>query len=39
VKKATGLKGKEVDVHMINKIPERLRGITFAYTAPTARPY
>ena len=39
VKKATSRKGKEVDVHMINKVPAGLRGVTSAYTAQIARPY
>ena len=39
VKKATSRKGKEVDVHMIDKAPTGLRGVTSAYTAPTAWPY
>ena len=39
VKKATGHKGKEANVHMGEKAPERPRGITSAYTASTAWPY
>ena len=39
VKKATSHKGKEADVHIIDKTLERPRGATSAYTAPTARPY
>ena len=39
VKKATDLKGKEIDVHMIDKAPKRPRGVTSAYIAPTTRPY
>ena len=35
----TGHKGKEADVHMIDKALEGPRGVTFAYTAPNARPY
>jgi len=36
---ATDRKGKEVDVHMIDKVPKRPRGITSAYTSPIARSY
>ena len=39
VKKATEHKGKEVNVHMIKKVPEGPRGVVSAYTAPNARPY
>ena len=39
VKKATGRKGKEADVHVIDKVPEGPRGVTFAYIAPNAGPY
>lgn len=39
VKKATSRKGKEVDVHMIDKAPTGLQGVTSAHTAPTAWPY
>ena len=39
VKKATEHKGKEADVHMIDKAPKGLRGVVPAYTAPNARPY
>ncbi|KAL0011092.1 hypothetical protein SO802_006200 [Lithocarpus litseifolius] len=39
VKKATGRKGKEVDVHMNDKTLARLRGVTSAYIAPTTQPY
>ena len=39
VKKATSRKGKEVDVHMIDKVPAGLRGVTSAYTSPTTWPY
>ena len=39
VKKATACKGKEADVHMIDKTPKGLRGVNSAYTAPTALPY
>ena len=36
VKKATEHKGKEADVHMIDKAPEGLRGVIPTYTAPNA---
>ena len=36
VKKATGHKGKEADVHMVDKAPKRPRGITSTYIALTA---
>ena len=39
VKKATSHKGKEADVHMDDKVPERLKVITSTYTALTAQPY
>ena len=39
VKKMTGHKTKEADVHMIDNALEKPRGITFAYANPTARPY
>ena len=39
VKKMTGRKTKEADVHMIENASERHRGITFAYATLTARPY
>ena len=39
VKKEIGRKGKEVDVHMIDKTLEGPRGVTSAYTTPNARPY
>ena len=39
VKKMIGRKTKEADVHMIDNTLERPRGITSAYTTPTARPY
>ena len=39
VEKATDHKGKETDVHMIDKALEGLRGVVSAYTAPNARPY
>ena len=38
VKKATGCKGKEADVHVIDKTLERLRGIVSTYIAPNAQP-
>ena len=34
VKKMTGCKTKEVDVHMIDNASKRLRGITVAYATP-----
>ena len=39
VKKATGRKGKEADVYMIDKAPEGPRHVIFAYTALNAQPY
>jgi len=39
VKKAIGHKGKEADVHMVDKAPKRPQGITSAYLALTAQPY
>ena len=39
VKKEILHKGKEADIHMIDKAPEGLRGIVPAYTAPNAWPY
>jgi len=39
VKKATGYKGKEADVHMIEKRPKGLRGVTSTYTTLNAQPY
>ena len=39
VKKETGREGKEDDVHMIDKVPVGLRGVTSAYTSPTTWPY
>ena len=36
VKKAIDRKGKEVNVHVIDKAPKRARGITSIYTALTA---
>jgi len=39
VEKATDHKGKETDVHMINKAPEGLKVVVSTYTAPNARPY
>ena len=38
MKKATGRKGKEVDVHVIGKMPKGPRGVISAYIAPNARP-
>ena len=39
VKKVIGRKGKEADVHVIDKAPERPRGVTSAYTTPNGQPY
>jgi len=39
VKKATGRKGKEANVHMIEKKPEGPKGVISAYTTPNAQPY
>ena len=39
VKKATGNKGKEADVHVIDIAPVRPRSVTSAYIAPNAWPY
>ena len=39
VKKATRQKGKEADVHMIDKAPEGLKGVVPANTTLNARPY
>ena len=39
VKKATSYKGKEVGVHMIDKMPKGPRGIVSNYIASNARPY
>ena len=39
VKKATEHKGKEVNVHVIDKVPKRPRVVTFAYTTPNAQHY
>ena len=39
VKKVIGRKGKEADVHMIDKAPEGPKGVTFAYIAPAVRPF
>jgi len=39
VKKETRCKGKEADVHMIDKAPEGPKGVISAYTAPNARLY
>ena len=39
VKKATACKGKEADVHMIDKTPKGLRGVNSAYAASIALPY
>ena len=39
VKKATGRKGKEVDVHMIARTPKRPKGSTSIYVTPIVQPY
>ena len=39
VKKVIICKGKEADVHMIDKTPEGLRGFVYAYTALNVQPY
>ena len=39
MKKETGCKGKEADVHMIDKKLEGPRGVISAYTASNAQPY
>lgn len=39
VKKATSRKGKEANICMINKAPERPLGMTPAYTTTITRPY
>ena len=39
VKKLTGRKTKETDVHMVNNAPERPSGTTSAYAAVATRPY
>ena len=39
VKKATGRKGKEADVHIIVRALEMPRGSTSTYAAPIAQPY
>ena len=39
VKKATECKGKEADVHMVDKAPKRPWGITSTYIALIAQPY
>ena len=39
VKMATGLKGKEVDVHVIDKTLEGPIYVVSTYTTPNARPY
>ena len=39
VKKVIICKGKEADVHMIDKTPEGLRGVVYAYTALNVQPY
>ena len=39
LKKETGHKGKEADVHMIDKMLKWLRGVTSTYTTPNVQPY
>ena len=39
VKRMTGRKTKEANVHMINNASERPKGVASAYAPPTARPY
>ena len=39
VKKATGRKGNEADVHMISRAPESLRGSTSTYATTITQPY
>ena len=39
VRKMTGRKTKEVDVHIVDNALESPRGITSAYATPAARPY
>ena len=39
MKKATGRKGKEADVHIIVRALEMPRGSTSTYAAPIAQPY
>ena len=39
VKKMTGHKTKEADVHMVDNASKRPRGITSAYATPAARPW
>ena len=39
VKKMTGHKTKEADIHMIDNASERSRGITSTYATPATRPY
>ena len=39
VKRMTGCKTKEADVHMVDNVSERPRGVILAYATPTTRPY
>ena len=39
VKKMTGRKAKEADIHMVDNASERPRGVAPSYATPTARPY
>ena len=39
VKRKTGCKTKEVDVHMIDNESKRPRGVAFTYATPVSRPY
>jgi len=39
VKKVTIRKGKEADVHVVDKMPEGPRVVAFAYTTPNTQPY
>ena len=39
VKKVTRRKGKEINVHMVDKAPEGPIGVVFAYIVSNARPY
>ena len=38
VKKMTGRKTKEANVHMVNNASERPRGVASSYATPTTRP-
>ena len=39
VKKMTGRKAKEADIHMVDNASERPRGVSSAYATRIARPY